>query len=386
MPMILFVPSVPVAWAIALFSLAYFGQQSWSTLVMILPTDIFPKSTVGAVAGLVGFGGAMGGVVFGQLVGYLLDHGYGYGVVFALAGSLHVVAFATICLAIPRIRAPGRSKSMTAAHARVWMAVAATLAMPVDGRRYRSGRNTGGPRLPGQAGAVHRGALHRRLLAAAHRDQPRRSASPSPSRSARRPKRVYNFERAAGRAARRAAEGQDAARLSLRRHRPLQGHRGRGLHPQRAARPQARGLPRLASSPRSRPRRRRTATSTRRARSTPSTRTAGRARSAGSWRRWTATSCTTWATSTRRRSRTTRPPGKRTLLDVALRTADLLDRDVRAGQAVDLARARDHRDGAGQALPRHRRRALPQPRPLPARRSAGRTARRARAGSTTSRT
>ena len=105
MPMILFVPSVPVAWAIALFSLAYFGQQSWSTLVMILPTDIFPKSTVGAVAGLVGFGGAMGGVVFGQIVGYLLDHGYGYGVVFALAGSLHVVAFATICLAIPRIEA-----------------------------------------------------------------------------------------------------------------------------------------------------------------------------------------------------------------------------------------------------------------------------------------
>jgi ACS family hexuronate transporter-like MFS transporter len=104
MPLILFVPSVPVAWAIALFSLAYFGQQSWSTLVMILPADIFPKSAVGAVAGLVGFGGAMGGVVFGQLVGYLLDHGYGYGLVFALAGSLHVVAFATICLAIPRIQ------------------------------------------------------------------------------------------------------------------------------------------------------------------------------------------------------------------------------------------------------------------------------------------
>jgi ACS family hexuronate transporter-like MFS transporter len=104
MPSILFVTGVPVAAAIALFSVAYFGQQSWSTLVMILPADIFPKSTVGAVAGLVGFGGAMGGVVFGQLVGYLLDHGYGYGLVFALAGSLHVVAFVTICLAIPRIR------------------------------------------------------------------------------------------------------------------------------------------------------------------------------------------------------------------------------------------------------------------------------------------
>jgi len=87
-----------------LFSLAFFGQQSWSTLVMILPADLFPRNAVGAVAGMVGFGGAMGGVVFGQLVGYLLDHGYGYGVVFAIAGSLHVVAFVTICLAVPRIR------------------------------------------------------------------------------------------------------------------------------------------------------------------------------------------------------------------------------------------------------------------------------------------
>jgi ACS family hexuronate transporter-like MFS transporter len=103
MPLILFVPRVPLGWAIALFSVAYFGQQAWSTLVMVLPADIFPRASVGAVAGLVGFGGAMGGVVFGQAVGYLLDHGYGYGLVFALAGSFHVVAFAVICLAIPRI-------------------------------------------------------------------------------------------------------------------------------------------------------------------------------------------------------------------------------------------------------------------------------------------
>jgi ACS family hexuronate transporter-like MFS transporter len=104
MPLILFVPKVPVGWAIALFAVAYFGQQSWSTLVMVLPADIFPRQAVGAVAGLVGFGGAMGGVVFGQVVGYLLDHGYGYGLVFALAGSFHVIGFAVICLAIPRIQ------------------------------------------------------------------------------------------------------------------------------------------------------------------------------------------------------------------------------------------------------------------------------------------
>jgi MFS transporter, ACS family, aldohexuronate transporter len=103
MPFILFVPHVPVAGALALFSLAYFGQQSWSTLIMTLPADIFQKASVGSVAGLVGFGGAMGGVVFGQLAGYLLDHGSGYGPVFGLAGSFHVLAFLALCLIIPAI-------------------------------------------------------------------------------------------------------------------------------------------------------------------------------------------------------------------------------------------------------------------------------------------
>lgn len=64
---------------------------------------MYPRNAVGAVAGLVGFGGAMGGVVFGQLVGYLLDHGFGYGVVFTLAGSFHVLAFAILCVTIPTI-------------------------------------------------------------------------------------------------------------------------------------------------------------------------------------------------------------------------------------------------------------------------------------------
>ncbi len=104
MPSIVLVPRLPVAWALAIFSLAYFGQQSWSTLVMVLPTDLFPAKVVGSVAGLVGFGGAMGGIAFGQLVGYLLDHGFGYSVVFWLAGTFHVAAFVIILAAVPVVQ------------------------------------------------------------------------------------------------------------------------------------------------------------------------------------------------------------------------------------------------------------------------------------------
>ncbi len=110
MPAVVFIPHVPVGWALAVFSLAYFGQQSWSTLVMILPTDIYPRNAIGSVAGLVGCGGALGGVVFGQLVGVLLDGGFGYGLVFALAGSLHVLAFLLVCAVIPVIGPVNLSK------------------------------------------------------------------------------------------------------------------------------------------------------------------------------------------------------------------------------------------------------------------------------------
>jgi MFS transporter, ACS family, hexuronate transporter len=104
MPLIILVPHVQVSWAILIFSLAYFGQQSWSTLVMVLPTDLFPRRVVGSVAGLVGFGGAMGGIAFGQLVGYLLDHGFGYAIVFALAGTFHVAAFVLILATVPMVQ------------------------------------------------------------------------------------------------------------------------------------------------------------------------------------------------------------------------------------------------------------------------------------------
>jgi MFS transporter, ACS family, hexuronate transporter len=103
MPFVILVPHVGVAWAIALFCIGYFGQQSWSTLVMVLPTDLFPQKVVGSVAGMVGFGGAMGGIVFGEVAGYLLDHGFGYGTVFALAGTFHVLAFLIILAAVPSI-------------------------------------------------------------------------------------------------------------------------------------------------------------------------------------------------------------------------------------------------------------------------------------------
>jgi ACS family hexuronate transporter-like MFS transporter len=96
MPVVMLVPLVPVQLAIVLFSIAFFCQQSWSGLIMTLPADIYPLSAVGTVSGYVGFGGAIGGAIFAMIAGYLLGHGFGYGTLFVLVGTFHLIGFLAI--------------------------------------------------------------------------------------------------------------------------------------------------------------------------------------------------------------------------------------------------------------------------------------------------
>jgi len=98
MPAVMLVSLVPVQYAILLFSIAFFSQQSWSALIMTIPADIFPLSVVGSVAGLVGFGGSIGGALFGLIAGALLGHGYSYGMLFVAVGTFHLIGFFIIIL------------------------------------------------------------------------------------------------------------------------------------------------------------------------------------------------------------------------------------------------------------------------------------------------
>jgi MFS transporter, ACS family, hexuronate transporter len=110
MPAVILVPHVSVSFALLLFSIAFFGQQSWSGLIMTLPTDVFPLASVGSVAGLIGFGGAMGGAIFNLAAGQLLTYGAGYGTLFAVVGSLHAVAFAVLLLTSGVLHPPATNK------------------------------------------------------------------------------------------------------------------------------------------------------------------------------------------------------------------------------------------------------------------------------------
>lgn len=89
--------------AIALISLATLGVQSWGTLLLAIPADLFPSSVVASVSGLSGMGAGVGGVLFTILIGFLLDH-FSYGPVLALAAALHPLGFLVLLLVVPSIR------------------------------------------------------------------------------------------------------------------------------------------------------------------------------------------------------------------------------------------------------------------------------------------
>jgi ACS family hexuronate transporter-like MFS transporter len=81
--------SAPVA--MLLIAAMAFVAYSWFINTAALIPDLFPDRVVGSVLGLMGTAGSAGGIVFTVLVGFLLTH-YSYGTVFALAGSMHVLA------------------------------------------------------------------------------------------------------------------------------------------------------------------------------------------------------------------------------------------------------------------------------------------------------
>ena len=111
MPAVMLVPLVPVSYALVLFSIAFFSQQSWSGIIMTIPADVFPLSAVGTVAGLVGFGGSIGGAIFGLIAGALLGHGFSYGTLFVLVGTFHLIGFLALVFFGGRIQ-PLRPKDL----------------------------------------------------------------------------------------------------------------------------------------------------------------------------------------------------------------------------------------------------------------------------------
>jgi len=110
MPLIFFVTRAPVEIAIVLFSIAFAGQQSWSTLVMILPAGHLPAPRGGLGGGIGGLRRSDGRRGFRLGCGLPVGSRLRYGVVFGVVSTFHVLAFCVI-LATVRVVRPIEAKA-----------------------------------------------------------------------------------------------------------------------------------------------------------------------------------------------------------------------------------------------------------------------------------
>ena len=97
--------------AVGLISLAVAVHQAWATNIFTLASDMFPKSSVSSVVGIGGMAGAVGGILFPMLVGYLLDSykvmdnlSGGYSVLFTICGFTYLFAWVIIHVLTKQIR------------------------------------------------------------------------------------------------------------------------------------------------------------------------------------------------------------------------------------------------------------------------------------------
>ena len=101
---IAFVSQVDNLWgAVAIVGLAAAAHQGWSANLFTTASDLFPKRALGAVVGIGGMAGSLGGVLFSEVIGQVLQRTGHYWVLFAIGALAYLVAFAVMHLLTPRM-------------------------------------------------------------------------------------------------------------------------------------------------------------------------------------------------------------------------------------------------------------------------------------------
>jgi ACS family hexuronate transporter-like MFS transporter len=90
--------------AIGLLSLATAGHQGWSANLFTTVSDMFPKSTVGAVVGIGTSAGSVGGMLIAAAAGWILQLTHSYVSLFIVASCAYLVALAFIVMLAPNLR------------------------------------------------------------------------------------------------------------------------------------------------------------------------------------------------------------------------------------------------------------------------------------------
>ena len=102
---VMFAPWVDSLWvAVGLVSVAAAAHQGWSANLFTFSSDMFPRRAVGSVVGFGGMAGAVGGMLFTKITGYILHWNQSdYLPVFVMAGFAYLAALGVIHLLVPVI-------------------------------------------------------------------------------------------------------------------------------------------------------------------------------------------------------------------------------------------------------------------------------------------
>jgi MFS transporter, ACS family, hexuronate transporter len=102
---LLFVSGLENMWlAVLLIGIALAGHQAFSSNLLSIPPDMFPKRAVASVIGLGGFAGGIGGMIMAKSTGLVLDAtGGNYTLIFAACTVVYFLAVAAIHLLSPKL-------------------------------------------------------------------------------------------------------------------------------------------------------------------------------------------------------------------------------------------------------------------------------------------
>src|ERR1700730_1361 len=90
--------------AVGLISLATAAHQGWSANIFTFASDMFPRRAIGSVVGIGGMAGAVGGMLFSFVTGYVLLWTHSnYTPVFIVCGSVYLIALLIMHLLVPRL-------------------------------------------------------------------------------------------------------------------------------------------------------------------------------------------------------------------------------------------------------------------------------------------
>ncbi len=102
----------PGIWtAVALIGLAGAAHQAWSANIFTTASDMFPKRAVSSIVGIGSMAGSVGGIIFPEIVGRILDNykqagdvQSGYGIIFLMCGSAYLLAWLVMHLLAPTMQ------------------------------------------------------------------------------------------------------------------------------------------------------------------------------------------------------------------------------------------------------------------------------------------